>query len=98
MTIPKSIVLIVGAFYVSCHNQQLPQDLMHVLLEGVFRVHVNELLKYLVEAISYTTLANINHRIMTYPYAYFEEKSGPLKNLDPYGSQSGNGYWLYDYI
>ena len=70
-------------------TQQLPQDLMHVLLEGVFHVHVHELLKYLVEAISYTTLANINSRIATHPYAYFEEKPAPLKSLDPYGSQSG---------
>ena len=70
-------------------TEQLPQDLMHVLLEGVFHVHVNELLKYLVDALSFVTLANINHRIMSHPYAYFEEKPAPLRNLDPHGNQSG---------
>ena len=70
-------------------TEQLPQDLMHVLLEGVFHIHVNELLKYLVDTLSFMTLAEINHRIMSHPYAYFEEKPAPLRNLDPHGNQSG---------
>lgn len=70
-------------------TQQLPQDLMHVLLEGVFHIHVNEILIYLVDRISFMTLADINRRIMAHPYAYFEEKPGPLRSLDPHGNQSG---------
>lgn len=82
-------------------TEQLPQDLMHVLLEGVFHIHVNELLKYLVDTLSFMTLAEINHRIMSHPYAYFEEKPAPLRNLDPHGNQSGicmaRDYYAYYY-
>lgn len=70
-------------------TQQLPQDLMQVLLEGVFHIHVNEILIYLVDRISFMTLADINRRIMAHPYAYFEEKPAPLRCLDPHGNQSG---------
>ena len=70
-------------------TEQLPQDLMHVLLEGVFPIHVNQLLKYLVDAISFVTLDKINCRIMSHPYAYFEEKPAHLRSLDPHGNQSG---------
>ena len=66
-------------------TQQLPQDLMQ---EGVFHVHVNEILIYLVDRISFLTLADINRRIMAHPYPYFEEKPGPLRSLDPHGNQS----------
>ena len=53
-------------------TQHLPQDLMHILLEGVFH-HVNEILIYLVDRISFMTLADINRRIMAHPYAYFAQ-------------------------
>ena len=66
----------------------LPQDLMHVLLEGVFHIHVNEILIYLVDRISFMTLADINRQIMAHPYAYFE-KPVTLRCLDPHGNQSG---------
>ena len=57
-------------------TEQLPQDLTHVQLEGAFDIHVNELFKYLV---SFMTLAEINHQIMSHPYyAYFEEKPAPF--------------------
>ena len=62
-------------------TRQLPQDLMHVLLEGVFH---NEILIYLVERISFMTLTDINRRIN--PYVYFEEKPGPLRSLHPHGN------------
>lgn len=70
-------------------TEQLPQVLMHVLFEGVFHIHVRVLLEYLVNDLSYVTLADINSRIMSHPYAYFEEKPAPLSSLDPYGNQSG---------
>ena len=52
---------------------------------------MRELLKYLVEGLSFMrmTLADINSRILSYPYAYFEEKPAPLTTFDTHGSQSG---------
>ena len=70
-------------------TEQLPQDLMHVLFEGVFHVHVREILMYLIERLSIVTLVDINSRIAAHPYAYFEEKPAPLTSLDPHGNQSG---------
>lgn len=72
-------------------TKQLPQDLMHVLLEGVFMVHVRELLKYLVDGLSYKriTLDVINCRILSHPYGYFEDKPAPLTSCDPHGCQPG---------
>ena len=70
-------------------TRQLPQDLMHVLLEGVFPLHVEQLLKYVIHECNLLTLSQINSRIMAYHYAYFEEKPSPLNNLDIKGSQSG---------
>ena len=82
----KSILCELSNFNVT---EQLPQDLMHVLFEGVFQAHIRELLKYLVEGLSVVTLVDVNSRIMSYPYAYFEEKPGPLTSFDPHGNQSG---------
>ena len=45
----KSILCELSNFNVT---EQLPQDLMHVLFEGVFQAHIRELLKYLVEGLS----------------------------------------------
>ena len=70
-------------------TQHLPQDLMHVLLEGVFPLHVGQLLQYVIHESKILTLSQINSRILAHPYAYFEEKPSPLKDLEFEGSQSG---------
>ena len=70
-------------------TKQLPQDLMHVMLEGVFPLHIEQLLNYVIHESNVLSLSQINSRIMAYPYAYFEEKPTPLKGLDIQGSQSG---------
>ena len=46
-------------------------------------------MRFWSDALSFVTLADINHHIISHPYAYFEEKLAPLRNLDPYGNQSG---------
>ena len=55
---------------------------MHVLLEGIFPLHMEQLLDYVVRTLSAVTLADINSRLMTFPYAYFEEKPAPLNSLE----------------
>lgn len=70
-------------------TNQLPQDLMHVLLEGVFPLHMEQFLKYIVEDMGILTLDQINSRIASYPYAYFDEKPSQLHGYDLKGNQSG---------
>lgn len=60
---------------------------MHVLLEGIFPLHMEQLLDYVVQTLSVVTLADTNSRLMTFPYAYFEEKPAPLNGLEIEGSQ-----------
>lgn len=75
-------------------TQQLPQDLMHVLLEGIFPLHMEQLLDYVVQTLSVVTLADINSRLMTFPYAYFEEKPAPLNGLELEGNKSGSSFCI----
>jgi hypothetical protein len=70
-------------------TKQLPQDLMHVLLEGVFPLHLGQLLQYIIRDASILSLSQINSRILAFPYAYFEEKPSALASLDVQGTQSG---------
>lgn len=70
-------------------TQQLPQDLMHVLLEGIFPLHLEQLLQYVVQVSGLLTLNQINSRISAFPYAYFNDKPGPLNGFDPQGTQTG---------
>lgn len=81
-----SILLELGYFDIT---QQLPQDLMHVLLEGIFPLHMKQLLCYVVHESKFLTLLQINSRILAYQYAYFEDKPSPLTGFNVQGSQSG---------
>ena len=68
--------------------QQLPQDIMHVLLEGVFPLHLEQFLDYIIQS-SILTLDQINCRVMAFPYGYFCDKPAPLNGTDLQGKQSG---------
>lgn len=70
-------------------TRQLPQDLMHVLLEGIFPYHLEQLLDYVVNQSSLLTLSQINSRIQAFPYAYFSDKPSVIDDLTITGSQSG---------
>lgn len=70
-------------------TQQLPQDLMHVMLEGVFPMHLEQFLNYVINDLSLFTLEEINCRIKSYSYAYFEVKPTPLTSLNIQGTQTG---------
>lgn len=75
-------------FDVTC---QLPQDIMHVLLEGLIPVNIGLLLTHAIESLKIVTLADINARIKSYPYVYFENKPSMLTatNFDVGGRQTG---------
>ena len=77
--------------------QQLPQDIMHVLLEGVFPLHMEELLCYITDS-SILTIDQINSRIMAFPYAYFNEKPSPLNGTSLQGNQSGIFVTICSYL
>ena len=83
----QSILIELPAFDVT---EQLPQDLMHVLLEGIFPLHLEQFLRYIVQDLHLITLDQINSRIAEFPFAYFNDKPGSLSGLDPQGSQTGN--------
>ena len=70
-------------------TRQLPQDLMHALLEGIFPLHLQQLLQYILQVSCSMTLQQVNSRIAALPYAYFNEKPGPLNKLDLQGTQTG---------
>ena len=62
-------------------TKQLPQDIMHVLLEGIFPLHVQQLLEYVIHTLKILTLSQINSRVLAYPFAYFEVRPSPIKEL-----------------
>ena len=71
-------------------SQQLPQDLMHVILEGVFPLHMEQLLQYIDQTSNVMTIDEINCRIAAFPYNYFNTKPAPLRGCDiTKGAQSG---------
>jgi hypothetical protein len=53
---------------------QLPQDIMHVLFEGLFHLQVRLFLNYLIDDLKAITLADFNNALARFPYAYFEDK------------------------
>ena len=70
-------------------TQQLPQDLMHVLLEGIFPLHLEQLLDYVVNTLSAVSLTDTNSRLLSFSYAYFEEKPSPLTSVHIESTQTG---------
>ena len=66
-------------------TKQLPQDIMHMLYEGIFVYHIT----WMLDNISVPLLA-INESIMTFPFAYFEVRPTCLSSTKVTGSQTGN--------
>lgn len=62
---------------------------MHVLLEGVCPLHIEQLLEYVVYDAGLMTLHDINSRIAAFSYAYFEEKPASFNSSDVQGTQTG---------
>ena len=61
-------------------TQQLPQDIMHTLLESIVQHEVRLVLHHFIH-LGVTTLTEVNGAIASHDYGYSEvsDKSGPLK-------------------
>jgi len=58
-------------------NNQLPQDMMHILLEGVLPYSVKTMLQNFVSVKHYFTIDSINQRIVSFKFSRSECKSKP---------------------
>ncbi len=74
----SSILLEIPDFNVT---QQLPQDIMHVLLEGIFPFHMQQLLNYIINEAHILSLDQVNSRILAFPYSYFDCKPSPIESI-----------------
>lgn len=55
-------------------TKQLPQDIMHILLEGTVQNEVQLVLQHYIQA-GVTTLPQVNGAISSHPYGYSETRS-----------------------
>lgn len=69
-------------------TKQLPQDLMHVILEGIYPLHMEQFLEYIVSS-GIMTLDEVNSQLSSFPYSYFHEKPSYINTFDIQGTQSG---------
>ena len=58
-------------------TEQVPQDMMHVLLEGVVPIEIGLLLKHAVLEDEAITLEAVNQKIASFSYSYFESDTKP---------------------
>ena len=72
--------------------EQLPQDIMHVFLEGVITYELKYLLRFYIEEKESFTLTDLNNRIQGFPYGYSQIKDKPcvIKETDLERKSSSN--------
>ncbi len=63
--------------YFHVANNQLPQDVMHVMLEGVIPYEMKHMLKAFITEKRYFTLDLLNERIHCFPYTQEEFANKP---------------------
>ena len=56
----------------------LPYDIMHSIFEGVARLHLNCLLRYLIDSASCISISHLNTLIKIHPYGYSEVDTKPV--------------------
>ena len=66
------------AFFHVCNNQ-LPQDMMHVLLEGVIPYELELLLHEFIAVQQYFELSTLNNRIVNFQYSICDSGDKPSK-------------------
>jgi len=64
-------------------NSQLPQDLMHVLLEGALPMEIKLMLNAFIYEKKYFSLALLNNRIGSFTYGRTEARTKPPKQIEP---------------
>ena len=58
-------------------NGQIPQDVMHVILEGVLNLETRLLIYSFVHVEKFFTLELLNERITNFPYGRSEKRNKP---------------------
>jgi len=58
--------------------EQLPQDLMHVFLEGILGNHLKYFLHHCITEIGILTLDQLNREIRTFPLGYSQKQDRPV--------------------
>ena len=62
---------------------QLPQDIMHVLFEGVLHMELRLMFKHFIYTEHYFSLDVLNARIENFAYGRAESRSRPPKGFSP---------------
>ena len=77
-------------------TEQLPQDVMHVLLEGVVPLNTGLFLHHVMVEEGHISIDTLNRKLRSFPYGYFEsDKKPPALSLaaiqagDLTGKQTG---------
>jgi len=60
-------------------NGQMPQDIMHVLFEGVLQKEIQLMLKHVIYDEGYFSLSTLNERIENFAYGRVESRNKPTK-------------------
>lgn len=68
--------LLDAPFFDTCG--QLPQDVMHVFLEGIINYHLKFLLNHYITEMSLFTLLDLNKALASIPLGYCESKDRPV--------------------
>lgn len=83
-------------------NTQLPQDVMHVILEGILNLETQLLISSFVHDESYFTLDFLNERIANFPYGRSEKRNKPPRaftNANLSGSKLPlSGIYIHMYL
>ena len=77
----------IDGFHVA--NGQLPQDIMHVLFEGVLPMETKLMLNSFINEEQLFTLDTLNERISTFAYGRTEARNRPPKPFTPVHITSG---------
>ena len=76
-------------------TEQLPEDIMHILLEGIAPVHLGLFLKEILINNPALSVEAFNHKVKSFNYSYFESAAKPSYlirdhiNDDLTGKQTG---------
>ena len=69
-------------FFHVANSGQLPQDIMHVLFEGVIPLETKLMLKVFIFEKKYFTLSFLNDRIQHFSYGKRESRNKPPKPIE----------------
>ena len=67
-------------------TKTIPQNMMHVLLEVAFPLHLKLLLENAPRPV---TISNVDRKLKEFPFAYFQNRPKALISPDLTGSQTG---------